>query len=72
MQGPEAEVIGNMVTSGFLALLDEKQRRIVVLLNSGGTKLGDVASEMGYSNHSAVSKQLNKIRLSASQYFDGL
>ena len=72
MQGPEAEVIGNMVTAGFLALLDEKQRRIVVLLNSGVTKLGDVASVMGYANHSAVSKQLKHIRMRASEYFDGI
>lgn len=69
IQGPEAEVVGNLVTAGFLAMLDEKQRRIVVLLRSGVTKLGDVGTELGYANHSAVSKHLTKIRTQATQFF---
>ncbi|MEY9864263.1 hypothetical protein ABH935_009918 [Catenulispora sp. GAS73] len=56
VQGPETEVVGYMATSDFLALLNERDREVVVLLSSGVTKLTEVAQIMGYSNHSAVSK----------------
>jgi len=72
VQGPETEVIGSIVTGGFMALLDPKDRHIVVLLSSGVTKLTDVAAELGYANHSAVSKRLAQIRAQARAYFDGL
>lgn len=52
------EIVGQMVFADFLALLDERQRPVVVLLHSGVTKLTDVASILGYSNHSAISKHL--------------
>lgn len=54
VQGPETEVIGNMVTADFLTLLDTTGKQTVVLLNSGHTKLGDVADLLGYRNHSPV------------------
>jgi len=44
---------------------------VVVLLRKGVTNLGDVASLLGYANHSAVSKRLARIRRSAATYFDG-
>lgn len=34
VQGPESEVLGNLVTNDFLALLDARSREIVVLLNT--------------------------------------
>jgi hypothetical protein len=70
VQGPEAEVVGNVVTADFLALLDPIDRQVVVLLRSGLTKLTDVAEELGYANHSAVSKRLARIREQAQAYFD--
>lgn len=70
VQGPETEVVGQLVMSDFMALLDEKERRIVVLLSSGYTKLQDIADEMGYANHSPISKRLAKIRAQASTFFD--
>jgi hypothetical protein len=70
VQGPETEVIGRTVTSDFLALLNERDREVVVLLSSGVTKLTEVAQIMGYSNHSAVSKRLDRIRRQAQQFFD--
>jgi hypothetical protein len=70
VQGPETEVMGNMATSDFLALLNERDREVVVLLSSGVTKLTEVAHIMGYSNHSAVSKRLDRIRRQAEQFFD--
>lgn len=69
VQGPETEIIGSMVTADFLALLDTQDRRIVVLLSSGHTKLTDVANTLGYANHSAVSKRLARIRERAETYF---
>lgn len=70
VQGPETEVEGRMVFADFMALLDEKERQIVVLLASGYTKLTDIAAELGYANHSPVSKKLAKIRRQAQVFFD--
>ncbi|TDD37504.1 sigma-70 family RNA polymerase sigma factor [Nonomuraea terrae] len=70
VQGPESEVLGNLVTNDFLALLDARNREIVVLLNSGVTKKTEIAHILGYANHSAVSKRLVQIRQAAEDYFD--
>jgi hypothetical protein len=70
VQGPETEVEGRMVFADFMALLDDKERQIVVLLSSGYTKLTDIAAEMGYANHSPISKKLAKIRQLALAYFE--
>jgi len=72
VQGPESEVEANLVFADFLALLDKQERQIVILLQSGVTKVGDVASVLGYKNHSPVSKRLARIRKKAAQYFDRL
>lgn len=69
VQGPETEVVGQTVYADFLALLDERERQVVVLLNSGVTTLTEVASILGYSNHSAISKRLKRIRATASRFF---
>ncbi|OZD18146.1 sigma-70 family RNA polymerase sigma factor [Rhodococcus sp. 06-156-3C] len=69
IQGPDTDVYGRLVTSDFMALLDPKERQIVFLLNSGWTRQQDIASVLGYSNHSAISKRLNKIRKIAEVYF---
>ena len=69
VQGPESEVVGDMVTNDFLALLDRKDREIVILLNSGTTRLAEIASLLGYANHSAVSKRLAGIRRQAAAFF---
>lgn len=58
VQGPESEILGTIVTNDFLALLDERNRQIVVLLNSGMTKRTEIAEILGYANHSPVSKRL--------------
>jgi hypothetical protein len=70
VQGPETEVEGNLVVGDFLALLDQRERQIVVLLRSGYTKLGEVASILGYKTHSPVSKYLARIRRQAAEHFD--
>lgn len=69
IQGPEVEILGNLVTSDFLALLDTKQREIVVLLSSG-YRQHEIAEKLGYANHSPVSKKLAQIRRQAEKFFD--
>jgi DNA-directed RNA polymerase specialized sigma24 family protein len=70
VQGPETEVEGNLAVSDFLTLLDQRERQVVVLLRSGYTKLGEIASVLGYKNHSAVSKYLARVRRKAAEHFD--
>jgi DNA-directed RNA polymerase specialized sigma24 family protein len=72
VQGPETEIEDNLVFADFLALLDERERQVVLLLRSGITKVGDVASALGYKNHSPVSKRLAVIRKKAAGYFGDL
>lgn len=69
VQGPESQVIGNIVTNDFMAVLDEQQRQIVVLLNSGWTKQHEIAEILGFANHSPVSKRLTQIRRQAEAFF---
>jgi hypothetical protein len=54
----------------FLALLDARNRQIVVLLSSGVTRKTEIANILGYANHSAVSKRLAQIRRTAEAFFD--
>lgn len=70
VQGPESEVVGNLVTNDFMAMLDARNRQIVVLLNSGVTSNTEIANILGYANHSAVSKRLTLIRAQAERFFD--
>ncbi|WP_194835939.1 sigma-70 family RNA polymerase sigma factor [Nocardia sp. XZ_19_369] len=69
VQGPETETIDRVVYSDFLALLNERDREVVVLLHSGVTSLTEIADIMGYSNHSPISKRLNRIRKQAAHFF---
>lgn len=68
VQGPESEVVGKLVTSDFLALLDSKQREIVILLSSG-YRQHEIAEHLGYANHSPISKKLAQIRRQAEHFF---
>lgn len=70
VQGPETEVEGSMVCSDFMALLNEQEREVVVLLSAGYTRLQDVAELMGYATHSPVSKKLARIRRQAIRFFN--
>lgn len=70
VQGPESEVVGNLVTNDFMAMLDARNQQIVVLLNSGFTSKTEIAGILGYANHSAVCKRLVHIRGAAERFFD--
>jgi len=66
--GPESKVHENLIWEDFLALLDPKERRIVVLLRNGESKLSEIAKLFGYTNHSPISKALSRIRQKALQH----
>jgi hypothetical protein len=68
VHGPDSEFHENLLWEDFFGILDQKEKRIVVCLRNGITKLGDIANEMGYANHSPVSKVLKKIRGKASKF----
>lgn len=59
---PSAEPDGNMLWQDLLTLCDPKERQVVVCLRSGTTRATEIAEELGYANHSPVSKSLAKIR----------
>jgi len=70
VHGPESEVDDNLIWEDFVALLDQKERRIVVCLRSGTTRVGEISRILGYANHSPVSKALARIRQKALQYLN--
>ena len=70
VHGPESEVHEDLLWEDFLAVLDAKERQVTVLLRNGRTKLGDIAQELGYANHSPVSKALSRIRNKAAAFFE--
>lgn len=70
VHGPETEVIGQLACSDFMALLNPRDREVVVVLTSGATTLAEVGTILGYSSHSAVSKRLARIRDQAVRFFD--
>lgn len=60
--GPFSELTEKLLFEDFFAVLDRRERQIVLCLSRGTTKLGEIAAELGYANHSPVSKALNRIR----------
>ena len=70
VHGPNSELHDNLVWEDFIALLDRKERQVVVCLRNGVTKVGEISKVLGYANHSPISKTLKRIRQKAKQYFD--
>lgn len=68
VHGPEAEIHETLLWEDFLALLDVREPRVVVCLRSGITKATEIADELGYANHSPVSKALARIRQKAARF----
>lgn len=67
--GPASEAEEGLLWRDFMGLVNPKDRRVVVLLRRGITRASDLARELGYANHSPVSKALARIRCLAQQYF---
>ena len=70
VHGLGSEIEEDLLWEDFIALLDPKERQIVVCLRNGTTKLGEISRLLGYANHSPVSKALKRIRVKAKQYLE--
>lgn len=66
----EVDVERRLLWQILFATLNEKERRIVVCLRNGTTTATDIAAELGYANHSPISKALAAIRRKARRYFE--
>lgn len=67
VHGADKELDANLLWDDVLALVEPKDRRVVVCLRSGITRVSEIATVLGYANHSAVSKKLARIRQRARQ-----
>jgi hypothetical protein len=67
VHGPEAEQVDTLLWKNLMAMVDPKDRRVIVCLRSGHTRVGDIAADLGYRNHSPVSKALQRIRALATR-----
>jgi hypothetical protein len=70
VHGPESEVHENLLWEDFIALMDTKEKHIVICLRNGITKVGEISKILGYANHSPVSKALKKIRKKAEHFLE--
>lgn len=70
VHGPRSEVDEKVLWEDFLALVDPKDRRVVVCLRNGTTRIGEIAKLLGYANHSPISKCLARIRKKARRFFE--
>lgn len=66
--GPESEFAEALLWQDFFAVLNTKEKQIVVCLRKGATNLTEVAQSLGYANHSPISKALARIRQKALKY----
>ncbi len=69
VHGPDSEVDREIFWEDFLALLDRKERHVIVCLRSGHTQ-SEIAASLGYETHSPVSKALARIRQKAKRLLD--
>lgn len=65
VHGPDSEsdVLSNLLWEDFLAVMDEKERQIVICLRSGHTRVGEIAAKLGYASHAPISRRLKVIRM---------
>ncbi|PUV21543.1 hypothetical protein [Sphingobacterium athyrii] len=65
VHGPTSEVHEDLIWEDFIALLNPKEKQIVICLKNGITKLSDIGQYLGYANHSPISKAMTAIRKKA-------
>jgi hypothetical protein len=70
IQGPNSEVVDELVWEDFLALLDQKEKQITICIKNGYTNLSELGKDLGYANHSPVSKSLKRIRQKLLKYLE--
>jgi hypothetical protein len=69
VHGPDSQVDEHLFWEDFVALLDMRERRIIVCLRSGYTQ-GEIAKALNYATHSPVSKALARILKKAQRLLD--
>lgn len=70
VHGPDVEVEECLLWQAFLGLLNQKEKQIVICLRSGITKASEIATLLGYANHSPISKALHRIRKKAVEFLE--
>lgn len=70
VHAPTSELHEKLLWEDFLALLAPKERRIVICLKNGITKVGEISELLGYANHSPISKYLSRIREKAKYFLN--
>lgn len=65
-----SELDNNYLWDDLLSIIDNKERRVVVLLRKGITNHQDISELLGYKNHSPVTKTLKRIRKKAAIQLD--
>ncbi|MEQ8735980.1 MAG: hypothetical protein RIC29_13730 [Rhodospirillaceae bacterium] len=68
--GPFSEFSDNLMFNDFFSVLNPKEREVVVCLTRSSANLSEAATELGYANHSPVSKHLKRIQAKAIRYFE--
>ncbi len=63
----EVDVEGRLLWQNLFAVLNRKERRVIVCLRNGATTKTEIARELGYANHSPISKALASIRSKATK-----
>lgn len=71
VNAPTSEVHEDLLWQDLFAMVSLKDKRVVVCLRSGVTKLGDIARVLGYANHSPISRALTRIRAKARSLLYG-
>jgi hypothetical protein len=64
----EVDAITELLWDDLLALVDPKERHVIVCLRNGVTRVCEIADVLGYATHSAVSKKLSRIRELARKF----
>ena len=66
---PDAEVDAEqrLLWQNLFAVLNPKERHVIVCLRNGATSKTEIAQELGYANHSSISKALAQIRRKAQK-----
>jgi hypothetical protein len=66
----EAELVDGVLYRSLLSVVDVKDRQVVVCLHKGITGVSEIAQQLGYANHSPISKALQRIRSKAAKLLD--
>lgn len=70
VHGPdvEVEVERRLLWQLLFTRLNAKERSVVICIRNGFTTATEIAAELGYANHSPISKALSEIRRKASRW----